>query len=1044
MFEKPGIKINQVFTSSAAEDSDYLNTTLIGPRYNVHTQESLGSYVAGTYSYPNQETSSIIDADYSKLYMQNLYLKYYTSAHTWRKVGLQQTYLRTILTDSLNLSTLGNYPHNPIFRDRGVRVNDLVDITVGTKSLQTYVTGFSADSTTSSIGAATANSGNQTTQSHSISAVTPGGSYPALTVTASGTYAGSLQDDVIEDTYTATLIESGSAPTIAITPPVPEPNTLTTNAIYSGLESDIYYLRIVVGGLLGTATYQIISNSGDNSNVLLTPLSGVATALGSKGLTFTFTGASSFTAGQEWKIEVTPSTAKFRVVSTSGTDDVSIVQFPGFATTFAIGTRGLLFSIAGSSLPLGYYWSVTCKKAVATVTAVSQGTYTGSSDINFFVKVIQGGTWGNCYVEVLGTSRKVLTVSGVGSANAISLESGVELYFNTNTQGGLVKDDIFSVIATAAKPTAYRTLITRDTLPAEADVCTVATPTYGGSNPTYNVLSKSGTYSAHNPGLELYSSERYTLTVTSAGDYGVAVITVSSLSGYDSGTITPVASGEAISYGNYGLILTFTGAQLFQVGDVWIITVTKPNITVNFALPLATTEIARQRVEDSALSAWTASTSNVTINSNIRLIASDWDTYSSLPIFKGDMLLTYRGLHTVGSNTIYSISSSSLIQSTLGTIHVDNPIAYAANLAIFYGASIKAIYPSSDNISGYQNAIKKLEMTEDVYRLVVLSFDTSVINAFISHANLYSTKNKWRTVYICRQLPSEIALTSGTATISINPADNNLYNLVTTTNSNFTVANIGDTFRYLNNDYTIKSIISQTQLTLNQNFGSPQPVASLFSIIRIPSTDELANLYAYYATSYANRRVVNVVPDNFTYDTTENVPGYYAAALIAGLRAALLPHQPITNVNITPITAVPNQFSEDQLDVIANGGNLILTQDYTGAPVYIRHQLTTDTSDVKHREITFTENLDDISYSIYDIVKPFIGKYNIHQGVLNQIEANIIGYLHTLMSSTDTAAGPQIISYSDLTLSSNADKVIISLTLGLPYPFNYAEITIIV
>lgn len=997
MFNKPNVQINMNYSPSVVSKDASLNTLLLGPKYNV-----VENYSAGEYDKAHNTTTTYstgADTSYTKLTFKDIFLQYYASAHTWRKCASNK--IRAILSDNVIVKNSTNYP---ITIDQEAKVGDFVDV-VG--KAESSITGFVADSVASSIGSSTALSSNTATVSASINDVSGSG----LAVT--GPYTGDLGNNILEDDYEVLITASGVAPVCTVTQPSTPPKNITVNSIFDSPNPDTYRIIIVDGGDAGVATYQVISTNGDNEGVQVTPAATVAKAIGTKGLKFTISSTvDDFVSGQEWVIACTPSAARVKLIGTG--EVINSRVFPGFSHTFSIGNMGIKLNFTGASLTAGQSWTFNAVKQIDAVTSTSSGTFTGLSNTNLFVKVVKGGIWGACAVEVTGgSSRRVITVLGYGSGNSINLGDGVYLYFATNAQGGLILNDTFVIACSAAQNTAYRTITLAHSLPA--DVVSFGTVT---NPPGENTISVSGTYDSTNPALHLYQNEVYTLTCTTGGEYGAAVLTVSTLSGNDNGTITPALGAN--NYGNYGLVLTLVGSSDFTLGKVWTFTVTKTNLTVHLSASTVDTIMSKTRVEDESQTAWSNTGTAITINSALKL----YNSASVLQnIYKANMYVTYRELQTSGANTI---------STNLGTSHVDNPIKYGYDIAALNsdGAPIKCMFVSSDDAAGYDAACKALESVEEVFRICLLSNNESAISSVVTHVNKMATKNKWRICFINHSLPTTLPVATGTGVISV--YTDNTYRLFTSSDINTALVQVGDKISYLGTIQTVEEVISSTELLLVDDYGVPQSIAAESVVYRIPTSDTLAQWLAFKGASYSNRFVYLVYPDTFN----GNIPGYYATAAIGGLKAGVPCQQPVSNYTIAGLPEMDYlKFNEDQMDIIANGGVFIITQNGPGLSLYIRHQVSTDVSDVKKRELSMVEAYCKVAYSMYNVLIPFVGKYNIHPGVIGQIDVNMRSVLSTLATTETQSSGPVILSYEINSIEAIADdklKIVCTLTLVSP------------
>jgi hypothetical protein len=142
-------------------------------------------------------------------------------------------------------------------------------------------------------------------------------------------------------------------------------------------------------------------------------------------------------------------------------------------------------------------------------------------------------------------------------------------------------------------------------------------------------------------------------------------------------------------------------------------------------------------------------------------------------------------------------------------------------------------------------------------------------------------------------------------------------------------------------------------------------------------------------------------------------------------------------------------FDNDQLNLLATGGVMIFVQDVLDVTaLYIRHQLTTDTSAIKFQEFSVTKNVDFIAKFIRNNHRQFIGVYNIVDSTLDELKANAEGILTFLKDNTRLPRiGGVIRSGELLELTQdpvNIDTVVARYSLDIPIPLNNLDITIVV
>jgi len=254
----------------------------------------------------------------------------------------------------------------------------------------------------------------------------------------------------------------------------------------------------------------------------------------------------------------------------------------------------------------------------------------------------------------------------------------------------------------------------------------------------------------------------------------------------------------------------------------------------------------------------------------------------------------------------------------------------------------------------------------------------------------------------------------------------------------------------VSDSYVVASVRTQTTLVLSTAMSTAIVSPIKMEIRRDYTKQEQANNIALRAGGYDNRRVMNVFPNtaklgNVTYE------GYYVAAAVAGLASGVVPHQPLTNLSLLGFSDVSNAttyFTEDQLNTLAEAGVFIVTQEVIGSTPYVRHQLTTDTSNLNFSERSVTSNVDSISYGLQNALKPYIGKYNLNENTVSLVRFSIERELNFRASNTFTVqAGNQLINWELVSVTPNIkfrDRLDVVLRLTVPYPLNDIDVTLLV
>lgn len=252
--------------------------------------------------------------------------------------------------------------------------------------------------------------------------------------------------------------------------------------------------------------------------------------------------------------------------------------------------------------------------------------------------------------------------------------------------------------------------------------------------------------------------------------------------------------------------------------------------------------------------------------------------------------------------------------------------------------------------------------------------------------------------------------------------------------------------------YTVLSVDGETQLTLEQVPGVVSVQAPItYRVDKELTNDEVAAFIAGYASSFANRRLVITFPDIVKIPEgaiIRELPGFYFGCAVVALTTGLPTQQGFTNLTVSGFLGYINgseRFEEDQLDNIADGGVMIFQQEVAEAPLYIRHQLTTDRSAIKFQEYSVTKNVDFIAKFARNSFTQYIGKYNIVDSTLDELKGTAQAVIKFLSEETkQNAIGGVIRSGRLVSLEegTNIDSVLIRFSFDIPIPLNNIDITV--
>lgn len=250
--------------------------------------------------------------------------------------------------------------------------------------------------------------------------------------------------------------------------------------------------------------------------------------------------------------------------------------------------------------------------------------------------------------------------------------------------------------------------------------------------------------------------------------------------------------------------------------------------------------------------------------------------------------------------------------------------------------------------------------------------------------------------------------------------------------------------------YKIVTVDSNSQITLQQIPGVVSNVGNLsYHVERKLSDSDVAAVMAGYAASFANRRAVITFPDVVKIpegSQIKELPGFYFSAAIAALTTGLPTQQGFTNITVSGFLGFINgseRFDEEQLDTIASGGFMIFAQDVENAPLYVRHQLTTDTSSIKFQEYSLTKNVDYVAKFLRQSFAPFIGKYNIVDSTIDEMKITAGAVIKFLQEDTVLPAIGGVIRSGNLQkIEEGATIDTLNVRFGFDFPIPLNNINI--
>ena len=505
----------------------------------------------------------------------------------------------------------------------------------------------------------------------------------------------------------------------------------------------------------------------------------------------------------------------------------------------------------------------------------------------------------------------------------------------------------------------------------------------------------------------------------------------------------------------------------------------------------ATAEIDSERVQAPPDYNWESTATDVTVYEGLQVQDPSWTDNSGamlwMDVYSADMYLQYRALMATYTDTLHFIADIANVPTELGTVSPDNPLAQGVYNALSNSGDRGVWYmavPSVD-LAGFSTVLDRASLTDEVYAFAPLTRDMQILNAVEAHVNDMSSESnkRWRIAFVGTDMPTDVAVYNK----ADNPVDKEFYALVgddpSVPGNQYTVVTFvpapGETSPYTNcvadvkagdqirinyatdawgtpsyEEYTVASVSSNTQLKLTAGPAAPVIVGTKVEVWHPYSVAEMATAVAAISAGFANRRVYHVFPSRLgAYGVTET--SEFGAAAIAGLCSSVAPQQGLTNIEVNGFDDLPmvySMFNRAQLNEMAGAGTLIIMQDIAGGEIYVRHQVSTKAADedLNSTELSITKNLDSISYFFDGRLKPYIGRYNITQELIDVIETEINDGLMYLGSLTSVGLlGPQVVLDGTVIRSIQQhpvlmDHLIVYVDIRLPYPLNVLELHLVV
>ena len=614
----------------------------------------------------------------------------------------------------------------------------------------------------------------------------------------------------------------------------------------------------------------------------------------------------------------------------------------------------------------------------------------------------------------------------------------------------------------------------------------------------------------------------YVVTVTRGGLYAATTkpqITVTSSTGYDqSGPTNVTAASTAIAVGNYGVTVSFNGTYL-RKGDVYYITVTAEaeaqvrtlilqddipeeirGTEVDLRLFVRRTDLAipTVRTEPTNFTNWSFDNDEITIESGIYIIDdefTDGSDFVPIAMDSATLYVEYREWVTTGAGAVIVLNDPDDIEANLGTVDPDNPIAYAASMALgntdgeLSGDPTRPAADTTDQVlcialggdpsdtDLWTTALEIIEDDEDAYAIVPLTQSATIHALVVAHVTAQSADSSgfYKVAWLPAKLNETAAIVNDTTTDDENPITVTIaedpdasgeYTIVTaSSNATFVTLEVraGDILRTnygldafgedTYDEYEIEEVISETTLRLVTGPTAAVSVAVLAEVWREYTRDEMVSQLVANAATYESERIRYVWPDQPGFGGEvvggESYAGAYLCAALAGLTGAVPSHQSLKNVGLEgfdDMTRSSRYFSQAQLSALADGGVFVVTQT-PGGVIYTRNANTTDMSETGTANEMVVRNADMLRKAVQAEWAPYVGAGNVVSNIRQLLESALASLVGNITAASFTEElGPPVgtLTIASLTtVTGQSDVILVTLTAtGLAVPLNQIQITL--
>lgn len=437
----------------------------------------------------------------------------------------------------------------------------------------------------------------------------------------------------------------------------------------------------------------------------------------------------------------------------------------------------------------------------------------------------------------------------------------------------------------------------------------------------------------------------------------------------------------------------------------------------------------------------------VTVSGEDVTVSLDTATDSGV-LLEGNAFFSTKQLYIGSSGKIGVLVSTTDVIRELGQPDPENPVSMGAYNALAGGASVVYYYiTDGETPAAFEKALDLATLDKNLYYMVPMTQNQEILRRVATYCDTQSDEDhkRWRIAVVCSDVGYVVTkdgykvIKNGTYGASVKFVTLGFENDAPDVTDGDIIDVDGVQF------IAVKTLNRTTVLTHTRDDELDTPATGPATVTHTRNSNEYAKAVGSAAEGYGTHRIVDVFPKKYKLSGNE-YSGMYLAPVIAGLASSVDPQAPISNMTVPAVDDIPEIYSKlsfADLDTIASGGVLIVTQDMEGERCYVRKQLTAGTSTgvLAKTELSMVKNYDNIAYTFNEVIEGYKGNYNVTDELIKMIRVALEETVYAMQQrKTSDLIGPQLLEGSSVDRverdATNRAKINAWVHCDLPVPFN--------